>query len=231
MASSRLTAAILIFMCAAPWMACKKAQPSVEQRAVASVTPATQTAPAVGMKPDTQASEAEREAHTNGIRSMNLNAWIETHVGELNPNLANMRCDEGKSVIDNQWATEYVDLDGDGQEEAVVQAWSCVSGRGDTKQNPDCVGYTPPDIVGVLKLLPQGKIAVLPLPETPKTFRGRRVNQDLVGFSRLNLRKGKLIEVYETAGPNGCPLGEREFVYRWDGRQFILDNVTDVADV
>lgn len=232
MASSRLTVTTLILICASPWIACKKAQPSIQQRAAAPVTPAPRNAPTEGVKPDTaQATDALPQAHSNGIKSVDLDAWPETHVGELNPKLGNVRCDEGKKIVDHQWATEYVDLDGDGEEEAVVQAWSCASESDTTKQSGNCIISYPPDIIGILKLLPQAKIAVLPLPEPPKTFRGQNVNRGLGRLSRLNTRAGKLVEVYETSGPDGCPLGERDFVYRWDGRQFILNGVTDRADV
>ncbi len=174
---------------------------------------------------------APREAPLNGIRSVDLNAWLQTHLGELNPDLANLRCDQGKRTIVNQWATQYIDLDGDGQEEAVVHAWSCRSGLGHAKERNNCVVSYPPDIIGILKLLPGGRITGLQLPPVPETFQGRNVNQGLGRLDRLNPENGKIVAAYETLDPNGCSDGERHFVYSWDGHQFALDDVVEVADL
>jgi hypothetical protein len=174
---------------------------------------------------------APREAPPNGIRSVDLDAWLQAHLGELNPDLANLRCDQGKSTIVNQWATQYIDLDGDGQEEAVVHAWSCRSGFGDAKERSNCVLSYPPDIIGILKLLPTGRITVLRLPPMPETFQGRKVKQGLGRLGRLNPENGKIVAAYETLDPNGCSDGERHFVYSWDGRRFVLDDVVEVADL
>jgi hypothetical protein len=35
--------------------------------------------------------------------------------------------------------------------------------------------------------------------------------------------------IYEDADPNCCPEGgERRFIYKWDGHQFVLDDMIDV---
>jgi hypothetical protein len=159
---------------------------------------------------------------TTGIRAVNVMDFIRAHVGELNPDLADLEtdCGEGQDRIQSLAPVQYGDLDGDGEEEAAVEGWSCLSGN---------VGV---DFWGVLKLLPGRKIAVLPIEPMPKTFKGRNPYEGLRGHMKLEINGGRLLEIYPTYPDehacNNCSEGERRFVYRWDGHQFILDDIIEV---
>jgi hypothetical protein len=143
-------------------------------------------------------------------------------VGELNPDLADLEtdCGLGRKRIQSLAPVQYGDLDGDGQEEAAVEGWSCLSGNGGA------------DFWGVLKLLPDGKITVLPIEPMPKAFKGRNPYEGLRGHMRLDITRGQLMEIYPTYpnehACNNCSEGERRFVYSWDGHQFALGDIIDV---
>ena len=161
-------------------------------------------------------------AANSAIRSLDLKPFIESHLGELNPDLADLAtdCGEGQKPLQSLAPALYADLDGDGQEEAAVEGWSCLSGNGGA------------DFWGVLKLMPGGKLAVLPIDPMPKTFKGRNPFADLRGHMSLEIKDGRPNEVYgiyKGSDPNCCPEGgHRRFIYRWDGHRFALDDIIDV---
>jgi hypothetical protein len=161
-------------------------------------------------------------AKNSPIRSVDLKPFIESHLGELNPDLADLAtdCGDGQKPLQSLAPPVYGDLDGDGQEEAAVEGWSCLSGNGGA------------DFRGVLKLSPDGKLAVLPIEPSPKMFKGRNPYADLRGHMVVAIKDGRFIEsfgIYKNADPNCCPAGgERHFIYRWDGHRFVVDDIIDV---
>jgi hypothetical protein len=171
------------------------------------------------------ASSATRKTVSSGansaIRSIDLKPFIESHLGELNPDLADLAtaCGEGQKPLQSLAPILYADLDGDGQEEAALEGFSCLSGNGGA------------DFSGVLKLMPDGKLAVLPIEPMPKTFKGRDAYADLRGHMVIEIRDGRLHQVYAIytgAEANCCPEGgERRFIYWWDGHRFTLDDMID----
>ena len=179
-------------------------------------------------RPQVQAAAPQRasaavEPQTKpSIRNSDLNAYVIAHIGDLNPDLADLQtaCGEGQPPVSSIAPPEFGDLDGDGEEEAAIAGFSCLSGTGGA------------DFFGVLKLLPGGKITVLPIEELPKTFKGRNPQEGLRGHLQLRIKDGRLLEVfpiYNNGEPNCCAEGgQRQFVYRWNGHKFVLDDVVDV---
>jgi hypothetical protein len=164
----------------------------------------------------------EQTAKTSPIRALDLKPFVESHLDQLNPNLVDLatECGDGQERLQSLAPVLYGDLDGDGQEEAVVIGWSCLSGNGGA------------DFRGVLKLNPDGKLSVLPIERMPKTFKGRDSYADLRGHMVVEIKDGRLCEVYgiyNDPDPNCCPEGgERRFIYRWDGHRFALDDMIDI---
>jgi hypothetical protein len=167
-------------------------------------------------------SSPDAAGKSAGIRDVEVRPFVETHLGALNPDLAELdiACGEGKKPLQSLAPVLYGDLDGDGQEEAVVEGWSCLSGNGGA------------DFRGVLKLMPDGKLSVLPIEAMPKVFKGRNAYADLRGHMVVEIKNSQLHEVYAIytgAEANCCPEGgERRFIYRWDGHRFVLDDMIDV---
>jgi hypothetical protein len=176
----------------------------------------------VDLSGNSPATVPAQAAKSSSIRALDLKPFIESHLGELNPDLADLatECGDGQKKLQSLAPVLYGDLDGDGQEEAVVLGWSCLSGNGGA------------DFRGVLKLLPDGKIAVLPVEPMPKTFKGRNPYAELRGHMVVEIKDGRLNEVYgiyNGSEPNCCPEGgERHFIFRWDGHHFVLDDMIDV---
>ncbi len=174
---------------------------------------------------DWSGSLSEKPAHiaqSSPIRALDLKPFIESHLGELNPDLADLAtdCGDGQKPLQSLAPILYADLDGDGQEEAAVEGFSCLSGNGGA------------DFRGVLKLMPDGKLSVLPIEPMPKTFKGRNATADLRSHMVVKIKDGRLHElyaIYSGAEANCCPEGgQRDFVYRWDGHQFVVDDMIDV---
>jgi len=156
------------------------------------------------------------------IRSVDLQPFIESHLSDLKPDFADLTtdCGEGRKPLQSLAPPLYGDLDGDGEEEAAVEGWSCLSGNGGA------------DFSGVLKLLPGEKLTVLPIDPLPKIFKGRNPYAGLRGHMALAIQEGRLEQIYgiyKDSDPNCCPEGgERRFIYRWDGHRFALDDIIDV---
>ena len=114
------------------------------------------------------------------------------------------------------WEVEFADLDGDGTEEAVVEAATCVMGTGGS------------DIVEVLKLLPSGEWKQLDV-----THEGYREPQQYDGMGstpRLDIKDGKLISWYVIHAKNpGKPKRgwTKTLIYRWEKNRFVVDRVTE----
>jgi len=174
---------------------------------------------------DLSGSSPEKPTHiaqSSPIRALDLKPFIEAHLGELNPDLGDLEtdCGNGQKPLQSVAPILYGDLDGDGQEEAAVEGFSCLSGNGGA------------DFRGVLKVLPDGKLTVLPFEPMPKTFKGRNPYADLRGHMVIEIKEGHLAEVYgiyNGSEANCCPEGgDRRFIYRWDGHRFALDDIIDV---
>ena len=118
----------------------------------------------------------------------------------------------------------FGDLDGDGREEAAVTAFSCVAGNGG------------PDLIAVFTMNPEGVVRELKI--EPRTwnqpFKGHDPTMGLRGQMTVAIESGRMIEKFpifkETDGGCCASGGIREFVYRWDGSQLVLDDVVDVPE-
>jgi hypothetical protein len=200
---------------------CKKQQTATQSAAVPVPSAARTNQPAAPGLRDVDL-DANAPPKLASIRTMDLKPFVESHLGELNPDLADLQtdCGGGGNPLQSLAPVLYGDLDGDGQEEAVLEGWSCLSGNGGA------------DFRGVIKLMPTGKLAVLPIAPLPKTFKGRDPYTGLRGHMVVQIEHGKLVEllgIYADKDLNCCPEnGERKFVYRWDGQRFVLDDIIDV---
>jgi hypothetical protein len=164
-------------------------------------------------------------AHKSGraIREMDLDKFLKTRYAGVQPDLANLEeeCGENQQRIQSVKIL-YGDLDGDGQDEAAYEGFTCMSGTAGV------------DFFGVLKIKPDGKLIALPIEGERKEFKGRRnLYQGLRGHLSLEIKDGRLLEifpVYESEKDcNACSSGgERQFVYRWDGHQLALDDIIDI---
>ena len=63
------------------------------------------------------------------IRDVDLMAYIKTHLAEISPDMADLdtTCGEGQAAVLSIAPIQYGDLDGDGQEEAAFEGFSCLS--------------------------------------------------------------------------------------------------------
>jgi hypothetical protein len=213
----RLIPASLIFICALPWIACKKTQPPVQS----SVGAPARALPGTLAAAPQSAGKIETTGAGKGIRGVDLEKFLSTHYGEVNAELdLETACGEGQKPIQSVAPAIYGDLDGDGQEEAAFVAFTCLSGSGGA------------DLFGVLKMMPDGKLAALPIEPMPKVFKGKNTYEALRGHMNLEIKDGRLVEtypIYEGGEANCCPEGgQRRFIYRWDGHQFVHDDMIDV---
>jgi hypothetical protein len=157
------------------------------------------------------------------IHEIDLEKFLKTRYAEVQPDLANLEeeCGENQQRI-HSVKILYGDLDGDGQDEAAYEGFTCMSGTAGV------------DFFGVLKRKPDGKLIALPIEGERKEFKGRRnLYEGLRGHLSLEIKNGRLLEmfpVYENEKDcNACASGgERQFVHRWDGQQFVLDDIIDV---
>ncbi len=114
------------------------------------------------------------------------------------------------------WEVEYADLDGDGAEEAVIEAASCAMGTG------GC------DIVEVLKLLPTGELRSLKIThegyQEPKEYDGMR------STPRLDVWDGHLVSWYtiNAKDPDKPKSGwTKTLVFKWTGDRFVVEKVLE----
>ncbi len=134
--------------------------------------------------------------------------------GELTPAFSDCG---GRLPLVSRIEVAYGDLDGDGKEEAVVSAFSCLSGTGGR------------DIFGVFRLDGRGTVSSMPVHEKTALVRGK--SSHFAGHKQLNLTGGKLVEsfpLYREGDPNCCPTGGgREIHFRWSGSAFEVSAVKD----
>jgi uncharacterized protein YecT (DUF1311 family) len=121
-------------------------------------------------------------------------------------------CNDPESKLDPDRAIsiqrlEYFDFRGDGQEEAIAIASTCMTGTAG------------PDVHAVFTRDSQGELVELPLPDVDKKYYevlfGNR-NYD------LTVRNGLLVAVFTDTSDREEPLLIR---YRWNGGQFIVDSI------
>jgi hypothetical protein len=173
--------------------------------------------------------KTEIAAPGKGIRGVDLKGFLETHYREVQPELQaepnidvlKEECGENQEPIRSLAPFQYDDLDGDGLEEAVYQGFTCMSGTAGV------------DFFGVLKMMPDGKIIALPIEAEKKEFKGRsNIYDGLRGHLSLTINNARLAEtypVYTGNEANCCPEGgTRKFLYRWNGQQFVLDDIIEV---
>ena len=118
------------------------------------------------------------------------------------------------------WEVEYADLDGDGAEEAVVEAATCAMGTG------GC------DIVEVLKLLPTGELRSLKIThegyQEPKEYEGVR------STPRLDVKDGHLISWYviNATDPDKPKSGwTKTLIFKWKHDRFVVDKVVETPPI
>lgn len=104
------------------------------------------------------------------------------------------------------------DLNGDGFDEVVVVAHSCLAGTGGA------------DLLAVFSRKSSGEVVELSVerPSDPRELEGLR------GKADIDVRRGRLVmeyPIYRDGDSNCCPTGGmREFRYRWDGKMFRAEN-------
>jgi|SRR5580658_48322 hypothetical protein len=130
--------------------------------------------------------------------------------------------DNGRDLLEVD-KLEYADLDGDGQEEAIYEGFTCMSGTGGA------------DFFGVVKLTREGKLVEMPIKPHEGPLNGRDVYRGLRGHMSLAVQNGKLVEVYPVyTDEKECEAcssgGQRRFIFHWDGSQFVLENVVNAPE-
>jgi hypothetical protein len=170
------------------------------------------------------ATQTQTTAPATGIHSVDLQKFLTVNYLEAQPDLTYLKdeCAADQPPI-MEVGVQYGDIDGDGQDEAVYQGFTCMSGTAGV------------DYFGVLKMLPNGKIVPLPIEGQRNQFKGRHnLYQGLRGHLRLEIQNSRLVEIFPVYASerecNACSSGgERKFVYRWDGHQFTLDDIIDTS--
>lgn len=219
MVSARFLSTLIICLLALQEAACKKTSAPAQAQPQLTAQRAAASPPAAPQPPTKETVQVQQD-----IRNVNLEEFVKAHLSELNPDLADLGtvCGEGQKPLQSMAPARYGDADGDGQEEAAVEGWSCVSGNGG------------PDIFAVLKLLQDGTIAVLPIDPMPKLFKGRNPAENLRGHMGLEIKNGRLLEIFplypNEKACNNCSEGERRFIYSWDGQRFVLDDIIDAPE-
>jgi hypothetical protein len=142
----------------------------------------------------------------------------DSEIGDLEQECA----DNGRELLDVQ-NLDYADLDGDGQEEAIYEGFTCMSGTGGM------------DFFGVVKLMQDGKLVDMPIKPHEGAFKGRDVYDRMRGHMSLAVKNGKLVEVYPVySDEKECEAcssgGQRQFIFQWDGSRFVLEDVIDVPE-
>jgi uncharacterized protein YecT (DUF1311 family) len=119
--------------------------------------------------------------------------------------------DCGKRAIEIN-SVSFADVDGDGSDEALIVASSCLTGTAG------------PDIHAVVRFDKSGQLRDLPIDDAKGRFKGRRIYDGLVGNRNYSLefRDGVLLERFMDTSGRAAPLTLR---FRWTGRRFRLVDV------
>lgn len=170
-------------------------------------------------KPPTQTSRAIRSVDVKKMLDDNTFGIVpESEMAELKEECA----DNGRDLLDVE-NLDYADLDGDGQEEAIYEGFTCMSGSGGM------------DFFGVVKLARDGRLVDMPIQPHEGPFKGRDVYAGLRGHMSLAVQNGNLAEVYpvykDEKECEACSSGgQRFFIFHWDGNHFVLESVLDVLE-
>ena len=177
----------------------------------------------IGTSPQAQTHEAQKSASKNAdtIRGVDFSkAMNEIAVAE-----GADECAETDQPTPHIAQTDFGDLDGDGLEEAVVTAYSCLAGTGGV------------DLLAVFKLSggTLKRVAMdFDLEKPLPPFKGRDVATGLRGHLGVKIRSGHLVlelPIYNPHDPNCCTsAGVRQFIFGWDGTKLALENVVDVPE-
>jgi len=146
--------------------------------------------------------DAASASKPNAIRRFDFGGLLAKETAE---------CEEYGLPVTRDADVEYADLDGDGAEEAIVTASSCLTGTAG------------PDIVRVYRLAPDGGVVEMPVSQDPR-FEGRRYDEGLCwkSGSRLTARGGRLVREYSDASGLEHPL---TVFYGWSGKEFRVASV------
>ena len=155
------------------------------------------------------------------IREMSVAQFIETRLEELRPQAAELEdaCgDHDKAVTVSK--IEYGDLDGDGNEEAVFQGFSCLAGNAGV------------DTFGVVKLERDGRMRELPIADVPASFRGRDPREGFRDHIAITVEDGRLVETFPVYRGDECEAcasgGRRKLIFGWKGDELGLEAVADL---
>jgi hypothetical protein len=217
----------LLFLACISCASCRKATvpevsaaPRPTSPSIASSAPANSTA-APGQPIATTSDAQPTVKHVKTIHDVDVEAFLNTHYGELDSTFEDLKdqCPEGDDPIRNV-EIQYGDLDSDGQDEALFQGYTCMAGTSGV------------DYSGIVKLQPDGKLVGLPIAHIPDTFKGRDPFEGLRGHTRWDIQNGRFVEIYPVYKEGECEAcssgGERKFVFRWDGHQFVLNDIIDI---
>jgi len=178
-------------------------------------------APLIASETGDAQAPAPAKQPQKSIREIDLEEYLQDHIGEMDPDLANLQdqCAKGDDAI-RSVDFKYADLDGDGKEEAIFQGFTCLAGSSGS------------DFFGVLKLNDAGKIVELPIPPFPEQFKGRNTFENIRGHVHLEVVNGRLAEVYPVYSGDECTNcaagGDRQLIFRWDGQRFVPDAIIDI---
>lgn len=170
---------------------------------------------------------AQPSGPSRAIRGIDVKKMLEENSFRIVPTsqmeeLKEECADNGRDLLDVE-NLDYADLDGDGQEEAIYEGFTCMSGSGGM------------DFFGVVKLTRDGKLVDMPIQPHEGPFKGRDVYEGLRGHMSLAVQNGNLVEAYpvykDEKECEACSSGgDRHFIFRWNGSRFVLENVVDVPD-
>jgi hypothetical protein len=118
--------------------------------------------------PRTEARSGNSKGPRKGIHDVDVEEFVKRHYNELDPNLESLKeeCGEGQDSI-RSLEVQYGDVDGDGQEEALFQGYTCVAGTSGV------------DYSGIVKLQPDGKLVGLPIASAPDIQRPQAFRRPL----------------------------------------------------
>lgn len=123
--------------------------------------------------------------------------------------------ESGDSLQEAEVETRYVDLTGDGREEAVVTGWNFDGGDGG------------PNVESIFTLDGAGALLELEIADPPVTFRGRDVYGSLVGnrWAEVVVDGGSFREIFHDSTGRGLDDPPLVLSYAWDGKRFVVSSV------
>ena len=174
----------------------------------------------------------EFQFQPNGLRSIRDVRFIELLMNEFEQSCrANGILPEEGNVPITLDRIEYIDITGDGNEEAIIKGWSCFSGTGGA------------DVLRVYTMSDTKIPTALSIDDLEFQLNGVDYAEGIRGHMNIVINTtdlhdagigesdGLLVKkfsLYDEKDPNCCPTrGMRVFKYRWDGKQFVLFKAVD----